>query len=238
MNWNEQVAYQLAALEFMGLPPPPAKARRLGFDFLDAPTPKVRRCRTPGPRPAVEYPYPHPAAPRPWSLFVRTPLSPAERAFKPESDRIQAEMEHLRPLDPPDDCRPGMPGAIRPCPWVSCKHNLAVTRNASGSIKIDHGHTDLELLEETCVIDVTAKGAQTQETVARLLGITTDWVRAAERDIRASLVRKVRKVSSDWTAADEDGRQTCVPCRGSGEASGIDCLNCDGDGYRWRAAKN
>src|SRR5437868_6078771 len=46
LTWNDHVLYQRAAMEFMGLRPPPAE---FAFGFLDAPPPRRRRCRAPHP---------------------------------------------------------------------------------------------------------------------------------------------------------------------------------------------
>lgn len=247
MTWNQHVAHQRAAFEMMGLAPPPAA---LAFDFVEAPKPRKVRCRAPHPATRIEAPRarqplpieaPAPAAPpapprRPYSFFAGRALSAGERAFKAESDRIQAETEHLRPREAPDDCRPGMPLGLRPCPWVSCRNHLGVTVNDAGSLKVDHGTLDFTTLSDTCAIDVARRHPEgiSQEAAGDKTGVTKDRVRQIERKLRARLVRKVRKISTEWSPADADGRETCVPCRGTGEDNGIDCMNCDGDGYRWR----
>lgn len=269
MTWNDHVKLRSRALAFMGLDPEPTN---LGFPFLPAPTTEAKRkrqCRSARPVPAraparhdtglgplferplrARGPEPAPAAPirpkqlRPYSMFARRQLSPAEKAFRGESDRIQAETVHLRPLAPPDDCRPGMPGAIRPCPFASCRYNLLVSVNANGSLKVDHGHLDPWQLEETCAIDVIEKNREgvTQERTAKLTGVTEDRIRQIERGLMKAMKRKAKPlremVTEDmWTAADPTGRQTCIPCKGEGEFGGygeeIPCVNCDGDGYRW-----
>ncbi len=229
MTWNQHVDYRRAAMEFMGMRPPEAS---LGFSFLEAPAPRTQRCRRPPAR-TVEYPERSKVGGRPFSLFMKTPLSDAELAYKPESDRIHALYGHLRPVDAPVDCRIGMPLAMRPCPWAACRFHLGITTNKSGSIRIDHGHLDFDKLADTCAIDVAQRGRATQEEVGHQVGISTDWVRATERDMRQRMTRKARAVSSDWSAPDKDGRETCRRCDGTGEDGPIACLHCDGDGYRW-----
>jgi len=215
----------------MGLTPPPLV---LAFGFVEAP-PTKRRCRRPEP---LAVPYPEHRVNRrsrqAFSLFERTPLSPAERAYKPESDRILRQYADLR-RKVRRDCVPGGPRAVRPCPCAACRYHLGVTINDSDSLKLDHGHTNFELLEDTCVLDVAARGKQTHEAVAKRIGISMDWVRASERDLKESLTRKIRKrVDADeWGPADADGREACTPCSGSGEVEDVECTNCGGEGYRW-----
>ena len=271
MTWNDYVRHRDRALVFMGLETP---ATNLGFPFLPAPaTPTSpgraqrgrRRRYSARPAPAQQPGYgplferarqrlpgipahrPEPVRPkqlRPYSMFARRQLSPGEKAFRAESDRIQAETVHLRPLDPPDDCRPGMPGAIRPCPFASCRYNLLVSVNANGSLKVDHGHLDPWLLEETCAIDVIEKNREgvTQERTAQLTGVTEDRIRQVERGLMRRLKRlakPLRTMITDeaWSPADASGRQTCVPCSGEGSigpyGEEVPCVNCEGDGYRW-----
>jgi len=269
-GWNDYVRHRDRALAFMGLETP---ATNLGFPFLPAPPApevpgKARRCRRPAyrARPAVQQQPGHgplferarlhaparttvrpepvrPRALRPYSLFARRQLTAAEKAFREESDRIQGEFAHLRPEDPME-CRPGMPGAIRPCPWASCRYNLLISVNANGSVKVDHGHLDPSLLEETCALDVAQKHREgvTQERTAELVGVTEDRVRQVERGLMRRmkrLAKPLRAMVSEeaWSAPDANGRQTCVSCAGEGAlgpyGEEVPCVNCDGDGYRW-----
>jgi len=215
----------------MGLTPPPLV---LAFGFVEAP-PTKRRCRRPEP---LAVPYPehrvNGRSRQAFSLFERTPLSPAERAYKPESDRILRQYADLR-RKVRRDCVPGGPRAVRPCPCAACRYHLGVTINDSDSLKLDHGHTNFELLEDTCVLDVAARGKQTHEAVAKRIGISMDWVRASERDLKESLTRKIRK----RVDADEWDQRTPMggrPARHAAEAvrwRTSSCTNCGGEGYRW-----
>lgn len=115
------------------------------------------------------------------SLSSRRPLTAEEIAFRPVSDRIHKAWADYRPQDAPNDCRPGMPRGLRPCPWATCPHHLGIERTASGSVKLPHGHADFERLEETCSIDVAQRGGATIEAVGRYMGIGFDRVRQIER---------------------------------------------------------
>jgi len=226
-TYNDYVRYRAAAMAFMGMEPEP---ENLGFPFLPAPPSPARerpaRCRRrrltarpPAPPAAgngplferrlyaraplpAKAPPVRPKALRPYSMFARRQLTPSEKAFKPESDRIQAEFAHLRPLNTLE-CAPGMPKALRPCPWM-CKYNLLVSVNASGSLKVDHGHLDPSLLEESCALDVALKYKEgvTQEHAAKLTGVTEDRIRQVERGLMQGLKRKATRLQSDLQ--DED----------------------------------
>lgn len=213
LTWNQYLRFQGDALEMMGLPPMGAVS--LGFPWLPGPPTKRRRpkCQRRPPQQGaraqleihyVEAEYPERAPGRPYSIFARKRLTDAERAYKPESDRVLARYDHLRPTQAPDDCRPGMPKGLRPCPWAACPHHLGVTVNDSRSIKVDHGHLDFEKLEETCAIDVARQGKQTGVRVAKLLGITVDRVRQAEREMRQRMTRKFRTIAGEYGIEDSD----------------------------------
>lgn len=69
----------------------------------------------------------------------------------------------------------------RPCPWVSCRHHLAVdarpTANGYGSLTLVAGTDDLSALPETCALDVADRGEHTLEAVSAILGVTRERVR-------------------------------------------------------------
>lgn len=260
-TYNDFVTYRARAMARMGMDPAP---ENLGFPFLPPPPPtsKPAKCKRPRlvTRPAAKQdsgygplfkrllyaraslPELRPAKLRPYSLFARRQLTPGERAFKAESDRVQRQFADLRPLDT-DECRPGAGKHIRPCPWAACRFSLLVSVNDSGSIKADHGHLDPGMLEESCAIDVAQNNKEgvSQERAAELAGVTEDRIRQVERALMAGLRRKakglradLRDRSDEWGAADRGGRQTCLTCDGSGEdGCGRDCANCAGEGYRW-----
>jgi hypothetical protein len=78
-------------------------------------------------------------------------------------------------------CRGECIDAPRPCPWVSCKHNLYLDVNrATGSIKLNFPDIELEELAETCALDVADRGGATLEEVADGLNLTRERVRQIE----------------------------------------------------------
>lgn len=90
-----------------------------------------------------------------------------------------------------EDCLQG-PNAERPCPFVSCKHHLALDVNPrSGAIK--HNFPDLEVWEmaETCALDVADRGGVVLEELGALMNLTRERIRQLE--MRA--LAKVRPVA-------------------------------------------
>ena len=68
----------------------------------------------------------------------------------------------------------------RPCPFVGCRHHMALNVTETGSLQIVD-HLDLESLPETCSLDVADRGEHTLEAVGQLLNITRERVRQVER---------------------------------------------------------
>lgn len=84
-------------------------------------------------------------------------------------------------------------GGERPCPWVSCRHHLALDITSNGSIQLnfpdpnpasDLPEVDLDKMLETCALDVVDKAAEDVtilEEIGLLLNITRERVRQLEQ---------------------------------------------------------
>jgi hypothetical protein len=73
------------------------------------------------------------------------------------------------------DCR----GGERPCPWLGCRHHLALEITESGSIKL--AYEDLDQAPETCSLDIAERGdEQTLEAVGVALNVTRERIRQIE----------------------------------------------------------
>lgn len=70
----------------------------------------------------------------------------------------------------------------RPCPWVSCRHHLALDIRNNGTITLNHPGVELGDLEETCALDVADRGSQERAHIGRLLGVSDERVRQIEAD--------------------------------------------------------
>ena len=74
------------------------------------------------------------------------------------------------------DCERGM----RPCPFVSCKFNLALDVGRRGSLKVNRPG-------ESCVLDVADEGRATRDRIGAAMGISRDAVRLIETAAIAKL---------------------------------------------------
>lgn len=85
------------------------------------------------------------------------------------------------------DCERGE----RPCPWVSCRHHLAVEVTRKGSVKLDRRFLD-GAMPQTCALDVAEDGGHTLEELSVMFGFTRERVRQVEfvalRKMRAAQV--------------------------------------------------
>ncbi len=92
-----------------------------------------------------------------------------------------------------EDCEAGGELHVRPCPWVSCKHNLYLEVTPAGSLKLLNPDILPEEMDpaESCVLDL-AEGETTLEEIGRMLGGVT---RERIRQIEANGLRKLRVAS-------------------------------------------
>lgn len=81
-------------------------------------------------------------------------------------------------------------GGVRPCPFVSCQHNLYLdVSDQTGAIKLNFPDLEPHEMAESCALDVADRGGITLEDVGRLTNVTRERVRQIEllayRDARA-----------------------------------------------------
>jgi len=67
----------------------------------------------------------------------------------------------------------------RPCPWVSCRHHLAIDVLASGSFQVNFP-SRLADLADTCALDIADKNGITLEEVGEIMNLTRERVRQVE----------------------------------------------------------
>lgn len=72
-------------------------------------------------------------------------------------------------------------GGPRPCPFVSCAHHLYLDVNdATGAIKLNFPHLEVDELKESCSLDVADRGGITLEEVGDILNLTRERIRQIE----------------------------------------------------------
>jgi hypothetical protein len=75
----------------------------------------------------------------------------------------------------------------RPCPWVTCRHHLAVDVSEYGALKLNFPDREIGELPATCALDVAERGGLSLEEVGALLNVT----RERARQIEAAALRKI-----------------------------------------------
>ena len=89
---------------------------------------------------------------------------------------LYPEMDYDRP-EVRGDCTDGE----RPCPFVSCKHNLYLDVNpTTGSIKLNFPDLEVWEMPESCALDIADRGGLTLEEVGEIVNLTRERVRQVE----------------------------------------------------------
>lgn len=93
----------------------------------------------------------------------------------------------------------------RPCPYVTCKHNLYLDVNVdTGSIKLNFPHIEPEEMKHSCALDIADGGGLTLEDCADVTNLTRERIRQIEF---RSLVRirksRTGKVLGEFTESRE-----------------------------------
>lgn len=98
------------------------------------------------------------------------------RALYPASETAQYERPVTR-----GDCLPGGCNEARPCPWVSCKHHLALDVNpTNGNIKLTFPDVEVWEMRNTCALDAADEDGLTLEEVAARTNLTRERIRQIE----------------------------------------------------------
>lgn len=146
-------------------------------------------------------------------------MSPAAFADLVLGKLLDIAHDELRPRT-----RAECEGGVRPCPWVSCKHHLAIDVLASGSIVLqgERGHRgairnrrnrthssfaarvdDFVTLwwdpvrakhHHTCSLDIAAAAALALDTVGSLMWVTKERVRQIEIQARGRVALRLAEL--------------------------------------------
>lgn len=153
--------------------------------------------------PAAPTRKPKPYKPRTPRVGARPKTLSMRRQSKREMARLSAEyppgeFAHIpRPVTR-GDCLPGGHNAVRPCPFASCAHHLALDVNPrTGNIKLNFPDVDVADMRETCALDVADRDGATLEEVAGAMSLVRERVRQMETEAFA----KVRTIDPAAYAA-------------------------------------
>jgi hypothetical protein len=112
------------------------------------------------------------------------------RESQAERDRMAAmypERRYWRPKTRGDCAR-----VPRPCPYVSCKYNLYLDVQPTGSVKLNMPDLEPDEMAVSCALDVAEEDGATLERVAELLNITRERVRQIEDRVLRKLAASAR----------------------------------------------
>lgn len=158
--------------------------------------------------PLADLTRPGPARVRPRTLSVKRL---AKRDLRTEAELYpeQPGVDYLRPRVLAECDSVGLGTAI-PCPFVSCKHHLALDVNENGNIKLNFPHLDVWEMDATCALTVASEGGTTLDGVAEAMNITRERVRQLEvKALRALRVEaESRGLSVEDCPDESDARVT------------------------------
>lgn len=162
-------------------------------------------------------PRPRRSTMRPKSYPQREPLpvhlreTEAERLERVEAWWLTVVAPETRPRRPETrgDCEPGGFNEARPCPYFTCRYNLAYdVHPETGSLKANFPDRELAELPATCALDVAHAGApiadggdgrgRTLDEVGDYLNIGRERVRQVELAAQAKLRALVRTEETQW----------------------------------------
>jgi hypothetical protein len=118
---------------------------------------------------------PAPLEPRPKTEQLGRISKVARAAAAKEYEEILAELGDYERPKTRGECSEGE----RPCPFVSCKHHLALDVKYR-SIVINRPSIPIEDMTESCALDVADRGGVTLERCAEILNITRERIRQIE----------------------------------------------------------
>lgn len=68
-------------------------------------------------------------------------------------------------------------GGARPCPWIACRHHLALDIDPkNGAIKVNHPDREPWEIAETCSLDVADRGETEARDIGTMLNVTSSRI--------------------------------------------------------------
>lgn len=119
---------------------------------------------------------------------------------------VPGEDEYLLPVLPRPLRRSDCLKIPRPCPFVSCHHNLYLDVNPyNGSIKLNFPHLEPGEMGESCSLDVADRSNQTMAAVGGYMNLTLERVRQTEERL-LDLLSRDPTVRLEMRGEQDDGK--------------------------------
>ena len=140
------------------------------------------------------------------------------RTTKAVRDAMSASDEHA--TEPRPRTRGECVDGPRPCPWVGCRHHLAIDINTSGHPRIAFGiddDGDVRLAGPTgdsCSLDVADAGSLTLDDLGAVLAVTRERARQIEGPAVELLKGKLRRLVRREQLDERDLVHAFGPSRG------------------------
>lgn len=139
-------------------------------------------------------------------------------AWGTEADATLRELGAVERTRTRHDCLQG-DNAERPCPFVSCKHHLALDVSPeTGAIKLNFPDVEVWEMPETCALDVADRGGVTLEELGALMNLTRERIRQLEtralakvRPVAAEALRDYVEPAGPALRSLEAGRESARP---------------------------
>lgn len=102
--------------------------------------------------------------------------------------RAGGKLDVIRDPEAPT-CRSQCRDGPRPCPWVACRFHLLLDVTEDGRLKQNHGFDEhdaqsiadaLQLMPQTCSLDVADRGPHRQQEIGDALGLTKQSIELME----------------------------------------------------------
>jgi hypothetical protein len=155
---------------------------------------------------------------------VRAVTIAERRIGKRHLQLVAEELGDTSDLPPRPRSRAECKDGPRPCPFVSCQHHLYLDVGSKGSIKLNFPDLEPDQLEETCALDVAARGGLVLHEVARLMNVTRQRVQQIEEKVfrflrqRSSGLRDYRGHAHDYDFAEPIAPQLPIISRALADA--------------------
>lgn len=111
-------------------------------------------------------------------------------------------------------------GGERPCPWVSCAHNLYLDVTDVGGVKVNFPDLEPDEMTESCALDVADRGGATLEEAGALLNMTRERFRQIEVKAIEKLGRRARAMGLTEALAADDPVRHDAPVEADGADGG------------------